>query len=445
MGGGILMKLKESETVELKKSSAELNDAVISISAILNKHHKGVLYFGIKTDGSPVKNVITDKTLRDISQKIAEKIEPKIYPTIQLVTINKIDVIKVTFQGEQVPYSADGKYFIRVADEDRKMSAAELKNFFISNSEVRWDKTINPDSSLNDISIIKVKDFCNTAGIKFTSLINVLDSVGLLSKNKLLNAALILFGKAPEKIFFNAKLICSVFASTNTANIIDQKEFQGDLFYLLKEAEKYILKNINIGMKVEGLYRKDIPEINQEALREALINAFLHRDYYDPDFISLFIFKDRIEIRNPGSLFGGLTIKDILRKHISKRRNEVIADIFNRAHLGERKGRGISLILEKEPDTVFESIGQTFITTLKRKHFELSKELVDGLVDGLVETQRKIILLMSDNPKISIRELHNQIGISTTAIDKHIIKLKNMGIIQRIGSAKSGYWKIVTK
>ncbi|MBC8484734.1 MAG: winged helix-turn-helix transcriptional regulator, partial [Bacteroidetes bacterium] len=222
------------------------------------------------------------------------------------------------------------------------------------------------------------------------------------------------------------------------------KEFTGDLFYLLHEAKNYILKNIHIGMKVDGLYRKDVPEIDNEALREVIINAFLHRDYFNPDFISIGIFKDRIEVKNPGGLFGGLSIQDIIKRNISKRRNEVIADVLSRAHYVERKGRGIALILEKEPQTKFDLLSDVFITTLERKGVQIDKGLVKGLVEGLVENQKKIVWLIYENPKISKSEIHKQIGISTTAIDKNIEKLKNLGILERIGPAKGGSWKIRT-
>ena len=437
--------MKESETIEFKKSVAELNEALRSISAILNKHQKGELYFGLKNDGSPVKNSISEKTLRDISQIISSKIEPRIYPTINTTDIKGIEVIKVVFEGHQIPYSAEGRYFIRVADEDKQLSAAELKKLFFSGKNYKWDSNINQSASLKDIDIKKVKDFCRKADIVYTNLEDVLESLELFSNKKLTNAAVILFAKNPAKFFFNAKLMCAVFATNDTATILDQKDFTGDLFTLIREAELYILKNIHIGMEVEGLYRKDIPEINQEALREAIINAFIHRDYHELDFVSVGIFKDRVEIKNPGGLIGGLQIKDIIKRHISKRRNELIADLLGRAHFVERKGRGIALILDKEPTAKFEEIAELFITTFQRKTSFVDQGLVERLVDRLVENQRKIVLLIASNPKISKQEMQKLIGISSTAIDKNIDKLKKIGIIQRVGPAKGGMWKIKTE
>ncbi len=440
----IALKLKESETIELKKSIAEQNDALKSISAILNKHQKGELYFGLKNDGSPVKNSISEKTLRDISQAISNKIEPRIYPTISTVELQGIEVIKVSFEGNHIPYSAEGRYFIRVADEDKQLSAVELKKLVLTSKNYKWDSGINQSATLKDIDIRKVKEFCRKADIVYTKLDDVLESLNLFSNKKLTNAAVILLAKNPIKFFFNAKLMCAVFATNDTATILDQKEFTGDLFTLIKEAELYILKNIHIGMEVEGLYRKDIPEINQEALREAIINAFIHRDYHELDFVSVGIFKNRVEIKNPGGLFGGLQIQDIVKRHISKRRNELIADLLGRAHFVERKGRGIALILGKEPTAKFEEIADLFITTFQRKTSSIDQGLVERLVDGLVENQRKIVMLIASNPKISKQEMQKLIGISSTAIDKNIEKLKRIGIIERVGPAKGGIWKIIT-
>ena len=75
------------------------------------------------------------------------------------------------------------------------------------------------------------------------------------------------------------------------------QDFEGDLFYLIEKAEGYILKNIHIGMKLEGLRRIDVPEIDKAAFREAIINAFCHRDYREFDSVNIAVFKDRIEIR----------------------------------------------------------------------------------------------------------------------------------------------------
>ncbi len=436
------MKFEENEFCELKKSVSELKEAMKSISAILNKHNKGTIYFNVNPIGVPVFNKISDKTLRKISQSISDKIEPKIFPEISLVEVDSIEVIKVDFEGYQTPYSADGRDYMRVADEDKQMSQAQLKQLIIKGKNIRWDSISNFNLKIEDIDESKVRKFCSLIDIKFTSVISVLQNMNLIDGDVLLNSAILLFGKNPTNYFRNVRLSCALFGSNDTSLIIDQKEFDGDLFYLIETALNYILQNIHLGMKIENLIRKDIPEINKEALREAVINAFLHRDYFDPDMISIFIFRNRVEIRNPGKLFGGITIEDILTKNISRRRNEVLADILSRAHYGERKGHGIAFIRKAEPYVKFEQIGDIFITKFYRPSYRLSKEVVEELVEGLVESQRKIVFYIWENPKISKRELSEKLRISKTAVDKNIEKLKKINVLERIGADRGGRWQI---
>lgn len=410
-----------------------MKESLKSISAILNKHQKGVLYFGIGPDGKPVKIIHSGKTLRDIFQSISNNIEPKIYPSITIEKYNNVDVVKVSFEDHQIPYSAEGRYYIRVADEDKQMSAEELKKIILANKDQRWDSTTHPYAALKDIDSKKVREFCEKANIKFSNTNDILETLNLFKNKRLLNAAIILFAKNPINFFTNSFLSCSVFASGTTATIIDQKKFEGNLFFLMEEAEKYILQNIHIWMTIAGLYRNDVPELNLEALREAIINAFLHRDYYDPDFVSVSIFKDRVEIKNPGNLFGGLTIADITSRNISKRRNEIIADIFNRAHLGERKGRGIALILEKEPETNFEQLAGIFITTFKRKT-GLSPQLSEGINEGL----KSILEYISENPGLNAITLSEKLQIPLSTIERKLKVLKNKNYIIFRGSKKTG-------
>src|SRR4030067_199039 len=105
------MKFKESEKRELKKSTSELKEAVISITAILNKHRGGDLYFGIGNDGTIIGQTVTGKTVRDVSKAISEHIEPRIYPKVERIEIDSWDCIKVEFHGEEIPYFAYGRAY----------------------------------------------------------------------------------------------------------------------------------------------------------------------------------------------------------------------------------------------------------------------------------------------------------------------------------------------
>ena len=132
---------KETETLEFKKSTAEIKEACASISAMLNKHGVGTVYFGVNPKGDVVGQDVSEATLREISQRIAQAIKPQIFPTITEEKYGEASVVKVEFNGDEKPYSSNGKYYIRVSDEDRDISPAELKKLFNDHSaSKRWER-----------------------------------------------------------------------------------------------------------------------------------------------------------------------------------------------------------------------------------------------------------------------------------------------------------------
>ena len=122
------MKFTESEIVELKTSTSELKEAVISLGAMLNKHSKGTVYFGIDDDGRIVGQQIGKSTLHDISKAISNWIEPKVYLDIQAKKIQGKDCIVVKVSGHDAVYSARGRYYLRMREEDKKLSVDELRH-----------------------------------------------------------------------------------------------------------------------------------------------------------------------------------------------------------------------------------------------------------------------------------------------------------------------------
>jgi len=131
----------QSETVELKTSLAELKQGLISLLSMLNKHGQGDLWFGITPSGKPLGLTVNEKTLRDVSQALAAHIEPRLYPEITSVEVAGKTCLRVQATGHQKPYFAHGRAYIRVADEDRQMSAHELESLILkrNSAALRWD------------------------------------------------------------------------------------------------------------------------------------------------------------------------------------------------------------------------------------------------------------------------------------------------------------------
>jgi len=117
----------ETEKVEFKKSTAELEKGIEVISAMLNKHGKGELFFGVNDSGEVVGQQISDNTLREIAQKIKEQIEPQIAPEIEKLTSDDgVGYIRIAFEGRELAYKAKGKYYIRIGTTSHEMTTAQL-------------------------------------------------------------------------------------------------------------------------------------------------------------------------------------------------------------------------------------------------------------------------------------------------------------------------------
>ena len=327
------MKLgKESEKLEFKKTTGELKEGVISIGAILNKHGGGELYFGIRNDGVVLGQMVSEKTLREISQAVSNSVEPKIYPQITEVTIDDKQCVHVAFSGEDAPYFAYGRAYIRVADEDKLLSAAELKSLFLRKNASRdlWDEELSGKTAA-DVSEDILREYierANRAGridFTYTTRDEVLNRLAVTTDGKLKNAA--------DALFCGSSMLevqMAIFAGTERLTFNDIKRESGSVISLVETAEKYIRNNIRWRVVLDGsLQRKEIPEIPTDAIREALINSYCHRDYRSSQNNEITIYSNRVEIYNPGTFPEGLTPQDFIKnRERSVKRNPFLAQLM---------------------------------------------------------------------------------------------------------------------
>lgn len=369
---------KENETLELKKSTSELKEAVISMVSILNKHGFGELYFGIKNDGIVAGQEISEKTLRDISQSISENIEPKIYPEINVVKIEDKNCIYIKFSGNEKPYYAFGRAYKRVGDEDRKLSAKEIENIILKKhtESIRWESQFSKKSipMLNEEIVKKFIKKANDVGrLEFAheNMDVTLGKLGLIENKSLLNAAETLFCDDNS-----LEIQMAIFAGKEKLTFLDIKQLKGNIFDLLDGAELYVKNHINWRVEFGKLQREEIPEIPLNAIREALVNSICHRDYTIPKSNEIGIFKDRVEIYNPGDFPEGLTPSDFIEgRERSILRNPLISQILYFSKDVEKWGSGLKRIydscLEHHVKVEFKILKTGFLVAFYRKNGEL--------------------------------------------------------------------------
>ncbi|MEW5816335.1 MAG: ATP-binding protein [Spirochaetota bacterium] len=480
------MKLKESETVELKKSTSELKEAIISIGAILNKHACGKIYFGVKDDGAVVGQSLGKDTLRDISKTISEHIEPKIYPEITSKKIAGKNCIVVEFAGSDKPYLSYGRAYSRMGTENNQLSRSELERLILKKhrEESVWE-TRTSENTIDDINIKTVKNFIHKANLagrinyKFDSVRNILKKLGLLRRNKLLKAAEVLFCKKNS-----LEVQVAVFAGTDKITFIDINKFKSNIFDLLDKSENYISEHINWGVRFGKLEREEIPEIPLKAVREALVNSLCHRDYTNPKGNEVAIFKDRVEIYNPGEFPEGYTPDDFIKgKERSILRNPLIAETIYKSKEIEKWGSGLKRIYDEclinKMPVEFKVLKSGFLVVFHR-NLRLSydkrvgvKKVKKWLVEKRVGmstkkttvrnpknviqivrskfgekfgvSSEKILRIILQNKDISAQAIAEQIKLSSRAVEKQISNLKKLGILKRVGPDKGGYWQIIDK
>ena len=336
----------ESETIEFKLTTGEKNEAVEAIAAILNKHCRGTIYFGVDDNGFVKGQQISDSTKKDVSRIISDSIEPRIAPTIEVLTIDKRTIIKVSFSGHNRPYAVNGKYLMRTGTENRRMSSDELKRL-IKNDDYssKWEEGMT-EYTTEDLDDDALKDFyqsakdCGRLSMKAYDKEKLLTMIDVLHNGRINNGGFALFGKNTK---IGLKL--ASYATNNKVTFTDLKLLEGNIYNLVNNALDYVLNRINWRSKIGVRKRKEIPEIPEEAIREIIVNAFAHADYETVPEIEIGIHPGKIEIYNPGSFPDDLTPLDFISRNLpSYKRNKLILDILFRSKDVEKSGTGFQRV-----------------------------------------------------------------------------------------------------
>lgn len=393
-------------------------------------------------------HAVTGIDLRNNAQKkLADSISSRlgIHPVIETREVEGKNILVVTVEQSHTPVACDGRYYTRVGDTTREMLPDELRVFF--QESIEWDSvtgTFDPD----EIDRESVRRFLTLA--RTTGRITVIDPdepfdavlrrLSLIRDGRITNGAIILFGKNPQTYFPNTIIRIGRFRRADI--IIGDHEIRGNLFVQFEEAERIIKNYIGVRYDISGeamqesFQRKEVWEYPLPAIREALLNALIHRDYFNNTIqTQVRIFDDAIRFHNAGRLPEGVTIEMILREHYSYLRNPKIADVFYRAGLVERYGSGIERIIraleeEKLPAPEIVSTPLGFTLTLRMNQF--TDEFLQAL--DLNDRQIAAISFLKEHGTITNTQYQtlNAVAARTALRDlndmvtKHILERRGM-------------------
>lgn len=421
----------ETESVEFKKTTGELREGMISLASMLNKNGKGVLYFGVRNDGEIVGQQIGDRTLREISQGIANAIKPQIIPTIIMELCDDKNVIKVTVEGDEKPYSAYGKYYMRSADEDREISPQQLRSLMLSVS----DSIVNIETNNQELTFDQLKTLYT--GKDLTLRDNTFkQNLNLLTKNGSYN---VMAGILADTNSYSIKV--AVFRGTDKTNLIRRNEYGYKcMLVAARQVLDYMEAMNDTVVDMDGSLRQERKLFDFPCFREAWLNACLHNRWSRQTPPAVYLFDDRIEIISVGGLPDGLSLEEFYEGK-SKPVNLELQQIMVQLDYIEQTGHGVPLIISRYGKKVFD-ITENFITVTiplnkKRENTNMIKESTNWLTGSKDE---QILMLMKNNRNIRVHEISKLLGVGTTTVTKRIRHLKERGIVERNGSKKNGWW-----
>ncbi len=431
----------ESQTLEFKR---QWTDRALEDLAAFANTDGGTLLLGVRDDGEIVGARADDQELQRIANRIAAHLG--ITPSIRVIEMQGFPVVEIRVDPAQglVPYR--GRYLRRVGTTNRDFSPDELAQHVLMRSGRSWD-SLPSEWTVEDVDLEALRRFARLAQARLphfdpSNPEQSLRNLNLLEGEQLKNAGVLLFGKQPQRLFPQAQVRIGIFRGTE---ILDSHDFTGTLWDQLDGAMARFRQVLKVRFDIqveepslEGLQRKEIWEYPLEALREAVVNALIHRDYTYPADIQIRLEGDRLEVWSPGELPPPLTPEALYGPHSSVLRNPLIAQAFYFAGVIERWGTGTTRIIRlcheqglPKPDFANWQ-GGVRVTFLQDPY---TPERMRKM--GLSERQTRIITILRSVQSASLGELHRFFrDISTKTLQRDLQALVEKGLVKASGEKK---------
>ena len=326
------------------------NDAIAKTVIAFSNTSGGKLIVGVN-DNREIVGIDGGKVfdMQDkIASIIADNCSPVIMPEIYSVNIDgKLILVIEVVRGNMKPYflkgqgKSDGTY-IRIGATNRTADVSTIAELERQKRHISFDEEICYDSTIEQLDISPLRQRFESTGkpLNHNKLVNLKLVKSENGKSYPTNALMILLG-----LFPHCTIKCARFKGTTMSVFTDKKEYGGDIFSMLENTQSFVLNHINLKGEIKGLYRTDTYEIPVPALREALINAIVHRDYVNQGRdIKVGIYDDIVNIATPGGLPHSITMEDVFNGR-SEARNRVVARVFKELGLIEQWGSGINRIM----------------------------------------------------------------------------------------------------
>jgi len=371
---GTLLNRKEDESLEYKEGFD--TDDIASTVASFSTNKGGYILIGVKDDGSPkgykCSKQEMDAKIYDISKnmlggRVMIEMDYESHSQDSFIVIIKV------LEGDKKPYGWKGIFYKRIGSSDEKLSSDQITEISLKTKNLHFDnlnaELFHRKGNINDLDENKIKSYLDDVkkskrnkNLEFKNIKSFLQNYNFIQDDNIVkNAAVLLFGKNPQEFFPSSKINFLIYSGDEIEETKLKKRiiFSGDLIKQVNEVFQLIRLNTESKIVMEGLRRMEMNQYPLDAIREALINAIVHRDYsiHNSDII-IRLFDSKLELTNPGGLLEGVNIEQLKKgEHHSVRRNPSICLMFDNLGFMEQSGNGIKTIINatrkfglKEPE-----------------------------------------------------------------------------------------------
>jgi ATP-dependent DNA helicase RecG len=443
------MSPKEAQTVEWKES---WRDEYIRWICGFANAQGGRLIIGKSDKGAVLGVANAKKLLEDIPNKIKDILG--IIVDVNLRVEHGKELLEIVVEPYPYPVSYKGEYYYRSGSTKQELKGAALDKFLLKKQGKHWDGVPVPRVGVADFKDEAFHVFRAKAAksgrvsdeVLAESNASLIDNLNLKEGDYLKRAAILLFHHDPEKWVVGAYVKIGYFHTD--ADLLYQDDIHGSLFVQAEKAMDLLLtKYLKAAISYEGISRVERFPFPKAALREALLNAIVHKDYSGGSPIQISVYENKIYFWNDGQLPENWTVAQLLSKHASIPFNPLIANAFFRAGMIESWGRGIEKIkLECEaagvpvPEYRTDASGLMvqFHTGVQREK-KVTEKMSEKTSEKMSE---KIIALLSADGSLSIQVLAEHIGKTARTVERTLRQLRETGVIERIGPDKGGHWVV---
>lgn len=473
----------ESKNVEYKESRPEKSIKYMKSVIAFANTTGGYLVFGIRDTTREIVGIPNDIVFQEmdaITNAISDSCEPVIIPDVYPQTVDdKTVIVAAIAPGKQRPYyiKSDGPtegVYIRVSGTSRKADRTLTREMHYESEGRSYDSVIRTDLKISDEEIAQL-----CADMKSIAIANCKNdiqkqSIKTITKNVLLNwnilaesadgsihptnACIFLMGQDA----FLSKIQCGMFKGTTRDIFIDKRDYAGLLWQQIEDSFQFVLRNIRLGAKIEGVYRRDIYEFPPDSIRELIINAVMNCSFLQPSHVQVAIYDDRLEITSPGGLLPGVTL-DRMREGYSQIRNRALAHAFSYMNLIEGWGTGIPRLIRqmkeyglREPEFIdmdvalrinlYRLADEIQYSTVKLPESALkvrdnakvrSKCAQSALNLDLSEQEKLVVSYIDKNESITSAKLMQLLNVKKRRAQIILSNLTALGIIRREGISRN--------